>query len=246
MNLVSFCLYGNNPIYVSGLFRNLDSIQDKLPDYQAIVYVSRSCENSIIKEFASRGGIVRLEEEDWPPNGMFWRFNAIFEAGAKRVLIRDADSDISRREVAAIREWEISEKSFHIMRDHPLHTAPILGGMWGAKTKVAKTIFNPNQFHNYSKEKRKDQEYLSAIYSSVVGDALVHDAFFKFEKNSKCFSLPRKGYEFIGEPLDPFGKPQSMISRDLVKRAEASVLFRLKIRILFRFSMLLYRRRENL
>ena len=31
----------------------------------------------------------------------------------------------------AVEEWIHSGKSFHIMRDHPYHSAVVLGGMWG-------------------------------------------------------------------------------------------------------------------
>ena len=49
------------------------------------------------------------------------------------VISRDLDSSITTREVAAVQEWLQSKKSFHIMRDHPQHCVPILGGTWGAR-----------------------------------------------------------------------------------------------------------------
>ena len=49
------------------------------------------------------------------------------------VLVRDLDSNISPREVAAVQEFLQSPKEFHIMRDHPHHGTPILAGMWGIK-----------------------------------------------------------------------------------------------------------------
>lgn len=48
-------------------------------------------------------------------------------------LSRDLDSRISPREVAAVSEFLASEQEVHVMRDHPAHTAVIMGGMWGAK-----------------------------------------------------------------------------------------------------------------
>ena len=46
---------------------------------------------------------------------------------------RDLDSRLNDREQAAVTEWLNSNKSFHIMRDHPWHGTEILGGMWGCK-----------------------------------------------------------------------------------------------------------------
>ena len=49
------------------------------------------------------------------------------------LLVRDLDSNISPREVAAVQEFLQSSKEFHVMRDHPYHGVAILGGTWGVK-----------------------------------------------------------------------------------------------------------------
>ncbi len=50
------------------------------------------------------------------------------------ILCRDLDSHITPREVAAVEEFFSYPKlTFHTMRDNPAHTAPVMGGMWGAK-----------------------------------------------------------------------------------------------------------------
>ena len=48
-------------------------------------------------------------------------------------IARDLDSRFTDREQAAVVEWLNSNKSFHIMRDHPLHINAILAGTWGCK-----------------------------------------------------------------------------------------------------------------
>ena len=48
-------------------------------------------------------------------------------------MSRDLDSRLNDREQAAVQEWLNSKKEFHIMRDHPMHGWPILGGLWGCK-----------------------------------------------------------------------------------------------------------------
>ena len=37
------------------------------------------------------------------------------------LISRDSDSLIIQREEDAVREWIASERTFHIMRDHPAH-----------------------------------------------------------------------------------------------------------------------------
>jgi hypothetical protein len=46
-------------------------------------------------------------------------------------MSRDTDSQIISREEAAVREWLVSDRIFHVMRDHPHHCIyAILGGIY--------------------------------------------------------------------------------------------------------------------
>ena len=74
------------------------------------------------------------EDGDW--TGMFWRFYPASEDEVDVMISRDTDSRLSLREKYAIDEWLSSEKDFHIMRDHPFHKFPVLGGMWGVKAGI--------------------------------------------------------------------------------------------------------------
>jgi hypothetical protein len=65
----------------------------------------------------------------WP--GPTWRFLAWDDPQAHRILFRDTDSIISRREAGAVDEWIASGKRFHMMRDNPSHTELLLAGLWG-------------------------------------------------------------------------------------------------------------------
>ena len=66
-------------------------------------------------------------------NGMLWRLLPILDPLVDVVLIRDLDSRLTRREAGAVGEWLASSKAVHVMRDHPSHSWPMLGGMWGAR-----------------------------------------------------------------------------------------------------------------
>ena len=66
---------------------------------------------------------------------MNWRFLPTMDAQVSQFMSRDLDSLITKREVSAVEEWLISQKSFHMMRDHPKHQAEIMGGLWGMKVR---------------------------------------------------------------------------------------------------------------
>ena len=65
---------------------------------------------------------------------MTWRFLPLLDPTVDRLLSRDTDSLISKREIDAVQQWLTeSDATFHLMRDHFLHCVEILGGLWGAK-----------------------------------------------------------------------------------------------------------------
>ncbi|KAB7504575.1 hypothetical protein Anas_05977, partial [Armadillidium nasatum] len=65
-----------------------------------------------------------------------WRFTPLGDDQVDVMLSRDLDSEILKREYDAVSEWlNSTNKSLHIMRDHPFHCVPMLGGTWGIRTK---------------------------------------------------------------------------------------------------------------
>ncbi|CAB4066024.1 unnamed protein product [Lepeophtheirus salmonis] len=74
----------------------------------------------------------KLADESLRMFGMLWRFLPVIDPHVDLLLSRDLDSRFSNRELTAVQEWMNSDKILHIMRDHPFHNVPILGGLWGA------------------------------------------------------------------------------------------------------------------
>ena len=64
---------------------------------------------------------------------MNWRFFPTLDPQVDILLSRDLDSRINQREVDAVTEWLESGKAVHVMRDHPGHDTPMLGGMWATR-----------------------------------------------------------------------------------------------------------------
>lgn len=79
-------------------------------------------------------------------------------------------------------------QDFHIMRDHPLHIQPIMGGMWGLKLTQNRTKYHllfeemlnsPEHSLAPRKERNHDQALLEQVIWPVVRnkDALTHDSY---------------------------------------------------------------------
>ena len=75
--------------------------------------------------------VTELSEEDFglpsTLDGEVWRFLPVLDDNVDVFVSRDLDSRFSEREATAVQQWLRSNKTFHIMRDHPQHVATILG-----------------------------------------------------------------------------------------------------------------------
>lgn len=136
---ISFCLYGDNPLYSDGLIENLKIGRSVYPTWQPIVYLEERKRTELEPVIESYGVQVipvpssHLSERQLLIRGMFWRLKALDISDASHVIFRDCDSRVSMRESLAVNAWLDSNTDFHFMYDHPYHTVPILGGMWGCR-----------------------------------------------------------------------------------------------------------------
>ena len=116
-------------------------------------------------------------------------------------MSRDLDSPLTARERAAVNEWLSSNESFHAMRDHPMHGAPMLGGMWGFRPPLDPVISRSihEKIHNGPLVARYggtgDQTFLAnEVWPHVRTSAVVHDSFLcmnGYGKKSRAFPTQR-------------------------------------------------------
>lgn len=101
----------------------------------------------------------------WMP-GKVQRFLPLADPLVDVYMSRDIDSPILDRETVIVRTWLNSEHTIHIIRDHPYHSIPILGGLWGIKLNkehsliknVSKVLLTPDLVRCYTGE--RDQTFL--------------------------------------------------------------------------------------
>jgi hypothetical protein len=132
-NVISFSLFGCDSKYCETAIVNMQEQPDIYPNWVCRFYVDGSVPEDVIHRLRVGGAqIVPVESStaQWPET--MWRFLALDDPQAHRILFRDADSVISRREAAAVEQWLTSGKRFHMMRDAGAHTELILAGLWGA------------------------------------------------------------------------------------------------------------------
>lgn len=198
--IISFSLWGNNPKYTFGALYNANLAKIIYPDWLCRFYVGSDVSKDILCRLSDLSNTEIIEKNsanDW--TGMFWRFEASSDADI--VIFRDTDSRLNMRECAAVNEWLSKDKTFHIMRDHPHHVFPILGGMWGYKqnpqyniVKLLREFVPTNQYGT-------DYNFLANVLYPIIGnDKTVHDPFF----DKIDFPTPRYNKEFVGDVFDQY------------------------------------------
>jgi hypothetical protein len=203
--IISFSLYGQNPKYCVGAIENVKLQPIIYPDWICRVYHDDSVPKNYIDELVKLNvELVNMNNSGMEKYGMFWRFLVYDDREVERFIVRDTDSRLNMREKFAVDEWIESGKILHIMRDHPSHGIPILGGTWGLKNNYDFII--KESMSNFLKEKpvftyMDDQIFLTDLYKRYFKNHICHDEIFNFPC---CIPFPteRKNFEFIGEVFD--------------------------------------------
>ena len=226
MNTISFSLWGDNPKYTIGMIENVKLAKVVYPGWMCRIYCGEDVDSDVLESLIKTDKVdVVMMKQCGKWNGMFWRFLPASDARVNVMVCRDCDSRISLREKLAVDEWLVSDKSFHIMRDHPHHSTLILGGMWGVKFPKLKDIDKMISTYDVVGNVRQiDQNFLrTEIYPLIKNDCMIHDEILRYE-NSLCRKFPndRNGLEFVGQQFDinnvPDKKLEEALERTLKKR----------------------------
>lgn len=219
-NVISYSLWGDNPKYWIGAVRNIDLAKKYYPGWVSRFYVEETCDPKLYQTLQSDGVEIILVNVNTLPNnyngyvgsfaGMFWRFWASEDPDVDIFLSRDTDSRISERESDAVFEWLNSDKDFHVMRDHPYHTAKIMGGMWGLRNGLGIKLNLSEKIKSWTSIPRTkfvngiDQDFLAEIiYPLVRENCFEHSEFnIHFGNSTRSFPKQRVDLEFVGDTFD--------------------------------------------
>lgn len=207
--VISFSLWGNDPKYTRGAIRNAELAREIYPGWECWFYLTDPTIPPItneLSEFVNVRVILDSPKEFGGWKGMFARFQPILRPEVEVMISRDCDSRLSHREKAAVDEWLASDKTFHAMHDHPHHSVPILGGMWGMKQGIVPMPVYKHCLEQWHKEDRwqTDQEWLTqVIWARYQRDFLIHDTDCMMRYwHGQPFPTPLRGVEFVGAAYD--------------------------------------------
>jgi len=163
MRLITFSLFGDNPLYCVGAVENARIAKEIYPGWTARFYVAQDVPEIYLDSIREHGGdIVHCEKKN-SYDGLNWRFKPLNDPDVDYWISRDTDSRLSYREKNAVDEWIASGKSAHLLRDCHNHGYTIMAGMFGINNKV---------FH--AKHGLIDLENVNANYREA-DQTLLHD-----------------------------------------------------------------------
>ena len=216
MKVISFSLYGEDPIYTKGCIKNAEIKKEVFKEWEMWVYHNDTVPQDILDKLIELDVKLINTNENNGFFGSLWRFNPITEPNIEYFISRDCDSRISLRDETAVNEWIESGKSFHIIRDHPIgHGWPMNAGMWGSKGNSIPYFKNMMSdyliINNRTDDKSIDQCFLRDIIHPIVStDLFLHDEYYNYEGIGQAIKRDRAidNFDFIGESVDENDEPR--------------------------------------
>ena len=174
-------------------------------------------------------------------NGMSarnWRLLVANDQHVDYFLVRDADTRLSDREAAAVRDWlSVAEKNgsqsaavIHCIRDHPKHAQQaIVDGLWGGRPRALHQLLRQDITQmmenivtsNTSSSVRSTGDIMRTLLNELLWPAVsnlsyCHDSVSPCDRwtspsTRRPFPLPRQGQEYIGQEFDSH---QELLSKD--------------------------------
>lgn len=210
--IISFSVWGSLPLYTVGAVRNADLAMKLYPGWTCVFYCFDSVPARIMDELRARPNVEirkpNVQYDIADSRGMFNRFLPAADSDIERMICRDSDSRLSPREAYAVEEWCKSGADFHMMRDHPYHSIPIMGGMWGVVGGKLNNIEEAIASFNPTSAKNQDQHFLNSWVLNKIRSGelsyIQHDpihAKIKFPEKSKR-GKENNGVYFVGQQIE--------------------------------------------
>lgn len=228
--VISYGIYGDNPKYISGAISNMQLAPTYFPGWEMRFYYDESVPAESIKKLKDMGANLILRPEilkDGKSMGMFWRFLVADDETVDRFIIRDADSRLNARERFAVEEWIHSNKSMHMVRDHPNHFAALNGGLWGGTKGFLNGTLMMDIVKEYIYEKGSsaidygnDVDFLLKKILPIVSfdDIMNHDAYFCWKYGGNGFPTKRDAnWQHVGQVFSENDQPVLKHTRKLKK-----------------------------
>jgi protein O-GlcNAc transferase len=189
--IISYSLWGNDPMYTQGALHNANLVAHEFAGWTMRVYHNNTVPVEILNELNRNDKVelVAVDDNRYSWGGLYWRFYVQDDETVSRYIVRDLDCRLSKNDKACIDEWEESGLPFHLMRTVESHATEIMGGLWGCiRSELGIDMkASINDFHiNLPPENRgPDQTFLkNTVWPLIKGKCLVHGMDFAYKSGT--------------------------------------------------------------
>ncbi len=188
MKVITFSLFGDNPLYCEGAVENAKLAKEIYPDWICAFFVSDDVPKECIDRLTAEDAAVFLCERKNKFDGLNWRFMPFADPNVKVWISRDCDSRLSWRERAAVDEWLETDKACHLMRDSHNHSYTMMAGMFGINNELFFERYGMLNLQNPGSANREDDQTIleRAVWPLIQNDHVCHDHWNNTEPSGEC------------------------------------------------------------
>lgn len=204
--VLSFCLYGDQPMYCEGAVKNSKLAKEIYKDYECIIHVPKGMYK---QEFLNRlkDNNATVEECEPLPGHMptMWRFLPCVDRGTDLVVMRDCDARLTQREYNAVEDFINTDFYVQSIKDHDAHfNNDLLAGMIAVKTKNLYPDFYSHWLHFVNKAYINNYPEYAVYGGNYKGcdQIFLSKTVFVFMKNKIVTYADKNGDKPIGELHD--------------------------------------------
>lgn len=214
--LISFCVFGNKPMYDVGAIRNAELAKLIYPGWIPRFHVPYGYDESLIKRLTDLNCEIRFCD-DWTFGlNPLWRILAYFDKDVDLFISRECDGRLTTREALVVDQFVKSDCDFHIIYDHTAHIPrEISAGMFGMKSSCVipdlqeslNSYVNGGYLEYVSQMYREnfygaDEIFLKHfVFSYVFSKSMIHCDTLKYGKEIPLPHLEDRSM-FIGNKFD--------------------------------------------
>jgi hypothetical protein len=177
MRLITFSLFGSNPLYCEGAVENARLAKEIYPDWTARFYVDLDTPEEYTWKLKDYGAEVYLRQRYSAYDALNWRFLPFLDDTVDVWISRDCDSRLSWRERRAVDEWLMTDKTCHLMRDCHNHGYSIMAGMFGINNTLYHQRYGKLNLDVQSQNNRDDDQTVlqNHVWPMIIHDHVCHD-----------------------------------------------------------------------
>jgi len=177
-SVISFSLWGRHAAYNYGALINLALASKVYPGWTCRFYVGADVPQAVIDRLSAGAEVVPFSAfPDVPP--LYVRFLPLGDPDVARFLSRDCDSRLNPAEAGLVDAWTKSGLPFHVIRDHVLHTEPIMGQLWGGRADCGVDIRALIRSFASSKYGYDQAMLAFKLWPLIRNHSLVHDRYYR-------------------------------------------------------------------